>query len=69
MVDVQPARRVAEGLQPHPLAPASSPRNVVDLMTLQSASEHPHGLSDHDCDALFTTDKPIIFAFHEPDNV
>jgi xylulose-5-phosphate/fructose-6-phosphate phosphoketolase len=38
--------------------------NVVDLMTLQPSSEHPHGLSDHDFDALFTTDKPIIFAFH-----
>ena len=38
--------------------------NVVDLMTLQPASEHPHGLSDTDFDALFTTDKPIIFAFH-----
>ena len=38
--------------------------NVVDLMTLQSASEHPHGLSDKDFDALFTTDKQIIFAFH-----
>ena len=38
--------------------------NVVDLMTLQPASEHPHGLSDRDFDALFTTDKPIIFAFH-----
>ena len=38
--------------------------NVVDLMRLQSASEHPHGLSDHDYDALFTTDKHIIFAFH-----
>ena len=38
--------------------------NVVDLMKLQPASEHPHGLSDHDFDALFTTDKPIIFAFH-----
>ncbi|HEY2599860.1 MAG TPA: phosphoketolase family protein, partial [Candidatus Dormibacteraeota bacterium] len=38
--------------------------NVVDLMTLQPQSEHPHGLSDHDFDALFTTDKPIIFAFH-----
>ena len=33
-------------------------------MKLQPASEHPHGLSDHDFDALFTTDKPIIFAFH-----
>src|SRR6516162_7436481 len=38
--------------------------NIVDLMTLQPSSEHPHGLSDHDFDALFTTDKPIIFAFH-----
>ncbi len=38
--------------------------NVVDLMTLQPSSEHPHGLSDHDFDALFTPDKPIIFAFH-----
>jgi xylulose-5-phosphate/fructose-6-phosphate phosphoketolase len=38
--------------------------NVVDLMTLQPANEHPHGLSDPDFDALFTTDKPIIFAFH-----
>jgi xylulose-5-phosphate/fructose-6-phosphate phosphoketolase len=38
--------------------------NVVDLMTLQPASEHPHGLSDHDYDAIFTTDKPVIFAFH-----
>jgi xylulose-5-phosphate/fructose-6-phosphate phosphoketolase len=38
--------------------------NVVDLMTLQPRSEHPHGLSDADFDALFTRDKPIIFAFH-----
>jgi xylulose-5-phosphate/fructose-6-phosphate phosphoketolase len=38
--------------------------NVVDLMRLQSASEHPHGLSDDHFDALFTPDKPIIFAFH-----
>ena len=38
--------------------------NVVDLMKLQPASEHPHGLSDADFDSLFTTDKPIIFAFH-----
>jgi xylulose-5-phosphate/fructose-6-phosphate phosphoketolase len=38
--------------------------NVVDLMTLQSPREHSHGLSDQDFDALFTTDKPIIFAFH-----
>lgn len=38
--------------------------NVVDLMKLQSQSEHPHGLSDADFDALFTKDKPVIFAFH-----
>jgi xylulose-5-phosphate/fructose-6-phosphate phosphoketolase len=38
--------------------------NIVDLMRLQPASEHPHGLSDRDFDGLFTTDKPIIFAFH-----
>ena len=38
--------------------------NVVDLMKLQPANEHPHGLSDTDYDALFTKDKPIIFAFH-----
>jgi xylulose-5-phosphate/fructose-6-phosphate phosphoketolase len=37
---------------------------VVDLMKLQSASEHPHGLSDADYDSLFTADKHIIFAFH-----
>jgi xylulose-5-phosphate/fructose-6-phosphate phosphoketolase len=38
--------------------------NVVDLMTLQPRSEHPHGLADKDFDVLFTADKPIIFAFH-----
>jgi xylulose-5-phosphate/fructose-6-phosphate phosphoketolase len=38
--------------------------NVVDLMTLQPKSKHPHGLSDKDFDDLFTKDKPIIFAFH-----
>jgi xylulose-5-phosphate/fructose-6-phosphate phosphoketolase len=38
--------------------------NVVDLMKLQPSAEHPHGLSDKDFDALFTKDKPIIFAFH-----
>ena len=38
--------------------------NVVDLMKLQPPSEHPHGLNDRDFDALFTTDKPIVFAFH-----
>jgi xylulose-5-phosphate/fructose-6-phosphate phosphoketolase len=38
--------------------------NVVDLMRLQSESEHPHGLSDSEFDALFTTSKPIVFAYH-----
>ncbi len=38
--------------------------NVVDLMTLQPREEHPHGLSGRDFDALFTTDKPVIFAYH-----
>jgi len=38
--------------------------NVVDLMKLQPQIEHPHGLSDEDFDALFTKDKPIVFAFH-----
>jgi xylulose-5-phosphate/fructose-6-phosphate phosphoketolase len=38
--------------------------NVVDLMTLQPSTEHPHGLTDADFDSMFTTDKPIIFAYH-----
>ncbi len=38
--------------------------NVVDLMVLQPQSEHPHGLEDQDFDELFTTDRPVIFAFH-----
>jgi xylulose-5-phosphate/fructose-6-phosphate phosphoketolase len=38
--------------------------NVVDLMRLQPESEHPHGLNTQDFDALFTTNKPVIFAFH-----
>ncbi|MGA2511578.1 MAG: phosphoketolase family protein [Candidatus Acidiferrales bacterium] len=38
--------------------------NVVDLMTLQPSTEHPHGLSDADFDSMFTADKPIIFAYH-----
>lgn len=38
--------------------------NVVDLMRLQSETEHPHGLSDAEFDAFFTTDKPVIFAYH-----
>ncbi|HUK07784.1 MAG TPA: phosphoketolase family protein [Stellaceae bacterium] len=38
--------------------------NIIDLMTLHPREEHPHGLTDHDFDALFTTDKPVIFAQH-----
>jgi len=38
--------------------------NVVDLMRLQPAEEHPHGLSDRDFDSLFTSDKPVVFAYH-----
>jgi len=38
--------------------------NIVDLMRLQPEKEHPHGLSDDDFDMIFTTDKPIVFAFH-----
>jgi xylulose-5-phosphate/fructose-6-phosphate phosphoketolase len=38
--------------------------NVVDLMRLQPASEHPHGLSDREFDALFTIDRPVVFAYH-----
>jgi xylulose-5-phosphate/fructose-6-phosphate phosphoketolase len=38
--------------------------NVVDLMRLQPATEHPHGLSEREFDSLFTTDRPIVFAYH-----
>jgi xylulose-5-phosphate/fructose-6-phosphate phosphoketolase len=38
--------------------------NVVDLMTIQPSTEHPHGLSDADFDSMFTLDRPIIFAYH-----
>ena len=38
--------------------------NVVDLMRLQPDTEHPHGLSDKEFDSLFTTDRPIVFAYH-----
>jgi xylulose-5-phosphate/fructose-6-phosphate phosphoketolase len=38
--------------------------NVVDLMRLQPDSEHPHGLSDPEFDALFTTERPVVFAYH-----
>ena len=50
----------------HQLTPELKIRfiNVVDLMTLQPQEEHPHGLSGDEFDSLFTTDKPIIFAYH-----
>jgi xylulose-5-phosphate/fructose-6-phosphate phosphoketolase len=38
--------------------------NVVDLMRLQSETEHPHGLPEREFDALFTTDRPVVFAYH-----
>jgi xylulose-5-phosphate/fructose-6-phosphate phosphoketolase len=38
--------------------------NVVDLMRLQPSTEHPHGLSDTEFDAIFTTDRPVVFAYH-----
>ncbi|MGH3456570.1 MAG: phosphoketolase, partial [Nocardioidaceae bacterium] len=38
--------------------------NVVDLMRLQDEREHPHGMSDREFDALFTTDRPVVFAYH-----
>jgi len=38
--------------------------NVVDLMKLQPETEHPHGLSDAEFDALFTTSRPVVFAYH-----
>jgi xylulose-5-phosphate/fructose-6-phosphate phosphoketolase len=38
--------------------------NVVDLMRLQPVEEHPHGISDRDFDTLFTTDRPVVFAYH-----
>src|SRR5205814_875194 len=38
--------------------------NVVDLMTIQPLTEHPHGLSDREFDSIFTIDKPVIFAYH-----
>jgi xylulose-5-phosphate/fructose-6-phosphate phosphoketolase len=38
--------------------------NVVDLMRLQPQEEHPHGASDHEFDALFTRDRPVLFAYH-----
>ena len=38
--------------------------NIVDLMTIEPSAEHPHGLSDPEFDSIFTTDKPVIFAYH-----
>jgi len=38
--------------------------NIVDLMTIEPSTEHPHGLSDREFDSIFTTDKPVIFAYH-----
>ena len=65
--DTPDAGDPGRGLDP-PGAPARTLKirvvNVVDLMRLQSSSEHPHGLSDKDYDSLFTTDKHIIFGFH-----
>ncbi len=64
--DVPTLETLAAVLLLRELLPALKIRmiNVVDLMKLQPASEHPHGLSDVDFDRLFTTDKPIIFAYH-----
>jgi xylulose-5-phosphate/fructose-6-phosphate phosphoketolase len=38
--------------------------NVIDLMTLQPSTEHPHGLNDKEFDSIFTSNKPVIFAYH-----
>ena len=58
------ALAAADLLRQHPPGLAGRFVNVVDLMRLQSASEHPHGLPDSEFDAVFTPDKPVIFAFH-----
>lgn len=57
LVTVQLLRQYVPGLKIRVI-------NVVDLMKLQPQKEHPHGLSHRDFDTLFTTDKPIIFAYH-----
>jgi xylulose-5-phosphate/fructose-6-phosphate phosphoketolase len=64
--DVPTMETLAAVMQLRKLVPDIKVRvvNVVDLMTLQPSSEHPHGLADEDFDALFTRDKPVIFAFH-----
>ena len=51
-------------LRQHAARPRIRVVNVVDLMRLQPDSEHPHGLSDSEFDALFTTDRPVVFAYH-----
>lgn len=64
--DVPTMETLAAVMQLRKLVPDIKIRvvNVVDLMALQPSSEHPHGLADEDFDALFTKDKPVIFAFH-----
>ena len=64
--DVPTLETLAAAAQLRELFPELKVRvvNVVDLMTLQPQSEHPHGLPDRDFDAIFTRDKPIIFAYH-----
>ncbi|MFL6446206.1 MAG: phosphoketolase [Bryobacteraceae bacterium] len=64
--DVPTMETLAAVMQLRKLVPDIKIRvvNVVDLMSLQPSSEHPHGLADEDFDALFTRDKPVIFAFH-----
>ena len=58
------ALAAADLLRTHLPALAVRLVNVVDLMRLEPDSEHPHGLSDRDFDALFTPDKPVVFAWH-----
>jgi xylulose-5-phosphate/fructose-6-phosphate phosphoketolase len=64
--DVPTIEALAAVMQLRDQAPGLRVRfvNVVDLMALLPRSEHPHGLEDHDFDALFTVDRPVIFAFH-----
>jgi xylulose-5-phosphate/fructose-6-phosphate phosphoketolase len=64
--DVPTMETLAAALVPRERFPDLKVRvvNVVDLMTLQPPSEHPHGLADREFDAIFTRDKPIIFAYH-----
>ena len=64
--DVPTMETLAAVMELHKLVPDIKVRvvNVIDLLALQPSSEHPHGLSDQDFDAMFTKDKPIIFAYH-----